>query len=202
MDALWRITTKGETVKQPSPSSLQAQLAITGVCSVRFRSTWSSLELITNEKFQITFSIKLKRCIFLRLIQLKTLFYFIVCTHSQLPRAQKIGHDWKEAVSPTSWIVRDFQGLPEHCSNVSSRKPQEHHLFFCFKHPLIAPAVQLGHLLRLAWWKGNACTKEYKQKPQQNIKLLIDHACRDQLKVKQLAVIEEQGSTNTAKLKL
>ena len=72
---------KGETVKQPPPGSLPAQLAITGVCNVNFRSKWSSLELITNEKFQITFSIKLKRCIFLSLIQLKTFLYFIVCTH-------------------------------------------------------------------------------------------------------------------------
>jgi len=44
--------------------------------------------------------------------------------------------------------------------------------------------------------------KGVQTKPQQNIKLLIDHACWDQFKVKQLAVLEERSSTKTAKLKL
>ena len=32
-------------------------------------------------------------------------------------------------------------------------------LFFCFEHPLCSPAVQLGHLLRMSLWKGNACRR-------------------------------------------
>jgi hypothetical protein len=93
-------------VKQPPPESLQAQLAITGVCSVNFRSTWSSLELITNEKFQITFTVELKQCIFLKLIWLKTFLYFIVCTHSRLPIALNIDHDKEEATNELIGVSR------------------------------------------------------------------------------------------------
>jgi hypothetical protein len=89
---------KGETVKQPTPSHSKLN-SPSRAYAVLFRSSCSSLELITNEKFQITFPSKLKRCIFLRLIWLETFLNFIVRTHSQLPRALNIDHDKKEATN-------------------------------------------------------------------------------------------------------